>query len=314
LIIVDPENFIKFFTRKFWPILRLKAKITPILFNFIQFNLENVWNVIVSSSLSNVPLPPYAIQQQIQLQQQQQPIPANLGASTQLTFLHQQLNLLIEIISFRLKHLTFTHRTTFLTMLNNLFNFKQQQQPQQQPQQAQLRNEQINYIKHPVIYVNTQCAMLKLLTSFNGPDYFEFLNSIHVTTKHSPVYFINQDSEEISKAVILLIARAVQLTSSDLYPLENKDKDDPIRAILREIVKTTPVYFHDYVLQYFPKLVQEFFAKEQQHMGDSSIKQYKSALKMKVDEDYKRFLDCRHETQVQIIFQNNPLNAHTLLW
>jgi hypothetical protein len=269
-----------------------------------------------------VPLPPYALQQQAQLQQQQQPIPANLGAATQLTFLHQQLNLLIELICFRLKHLTFTHRTTFLTMLNNLFNFKQQQQQQQQqnqqgqqqPQQGQLRTDQINFVKHPIVFVNAQCAMLKLLTSFNGPDFYEFLNSIHVTTKHSPVFFINQDSEEISKAVVLLIARAVQLTSSDLYPLENKDKDDPIRAILRDIVKTTPIYFHDYVLQYFPKLIQEFFAKEQQHLGDSSIKQYKAALKNKVDEDYKRFLDCRHETQVHIIFQNNPLNAHTLLW
>jgi hypothetical protein len=299
-----------------------------LFFFFFKFK-ENLWLQIATSTLNNVPLPPFAIQQQMQLQQQQQPIPANLAATSQLAFLHQQLNVFIEMIAFRFKHLTFTHRTTMITLLNQLFSFKQQQQPQgsgggqqaqqgQQQQAGQLRTDQINYIKHPIIYLNTQSAILKLLSSFNGTEFYEFLNSIYTNTKHSPIYFVNADTEEISKAVIFLIARAVQLTASDMHPLENKDKEDPVRSTLREIMKTTQVYFHDYVLQYFPRVLQEFFVKEQQqqhHIGDSSSnKQYKTQLRMKVDEDYKRFLDCRHETQVHIIFQNNPLNAHTLLW
>ena len=55
-------------------------------------------------------------------------------------------------------------------------------------------------------------------------------------------------------------------------------------------MKTTPIYFHDYVLQHFPKIIQDYFIKEQQHLGDSSNVQYKIALKMKVEEDWKRFL------------------------
>lgn len=102
--------------------------------------------------------------------------------------------------------------------------------------------------------------------------------------------------------------------------MENKEKDEPLRSLLREIMQKTPIYFHDYVLEFFPKIIQDFFVKEQQQMRpdtfytDSSNKQYKLALKKKVDEDFSRFLECRHETQAQGLFhQTNPLSAHTLL-
>lgn len=61
-------------------------------------------------------------------------------------------------------------------------------------------------------------------------------------------------------------------------------------------MKTTPIYFHDYVIEYFPKVMQDFFQKEQQQVKqdtlytDSSNKQYKMALKKRVEDDYKRFL------------------------
>lgn len=81
--------------------------------------------------------------------------------------------------------------------------------------------------------------------------------------------------------------------------MDNKDKEDILRTLLRDIIQKTPIYFHDYALEHFPKVIQEFFLKEQQQTrpetfrveyADSSNKQYKIALKKKVDEDYKRFL------------------------
>jgi hypothetical protein len=81
--------------------------------------------------------------------------------------------------------------------------------------------------------------------------------------------------------------------------MENKERDESLRYLLREIVKTTPIYFHDYVLNHFPKLIQEFFLKEQVQLRqeliytDSSNKTYKLYLKKKVDEDYKRFLGIK---------------------
>lgn len=65
--------------------------------------------------------------------------------------------------------------------------------------------------------------------------------------------------------------------------------------------------------------MQDFFLREQSQTNketfhvDSSNKNYKVLLKRRVEEDYKRFLDCRHETQAQAIFQNNQISAHTLL-
>lgn len=96
--------------------------------------IENVWQVLITTSLNNLPMPP---------QQHQLGMPNNFNSSLQATFLYQQVNLLIELIGFRLKHLSFTHRTTFLYLLNNLFS-NQNQQP---------RNDQINFIRHPQIYI-----------------------------------------------------------------------------------------------------------------------------------------------------------------
>ncbi len=110
-------------------------------------------------------------------------------------------------------------------------NQQQQQQQQQSGQQQQsqagqrggvggggtsVADQAVTLMKNHVIYVNTHCAFLKLLSSFSGSDYYELLNSINAppNNKHGPKYFVNSESEEINKALVMVIARAVQLTSS----------------------------------------------------------------------------------------------------
>jgi hypothetical protein len=152
--------------------------------------------------------------------------------------------------------------------------------------------------------------MLKLLTSFTGSDHYELLNSILTSMKHGPKYFINPDSEEVNKAIIIIISRAIVLTSFDLHPLDNKDKDETLKNLLREIIKTTPLYFPDHVINCFPKVLYEFFAVEQQQLKneriyvDSSNKHYKMLLKKKIDEDYMKFLDIRSDNQNQLSFNS----------
>ena len=60
-------------------------------------------------------------------------------------------------------------------------------------------------------------------------------------------------------------------------------------------MKATPIHFHEHIVEHFPKVLQDFFNREQQLRNehfyvDSSNKQYKLYLKRRVDEDYKRFL------------------------
>jgi hypothetical protein len=62
-----------------------------------------------------------------------------------------------------------------------------------------------------LFYNSAQCAMLRLISSFTGSDHYELLNSILASTKHGPKYFINPD-EEINKAIVIIIARAIHLT------------------------------------------------------------------------------------------------------
>ena len=84
-------------------------------------------------------------------------------------------------------------------------------------------------------------------------------------------------------------------------------------------MKVTPVYFPDHMIQNFPKVLNDYFTKDQIQMKnerfylDSSNMQYKSMLKQKVNEDYARFLETRSETQNQQNFHNNqsqiPINT-----
>ena len=79
--------------------------------------------------------------------------------------------------------------------------------------------------------------------------------------------------------------------------MENKDKDDALKSLLRDIMKMTPIHFPDYVVQHFPKVLNDFFTspeqiqiKSERIYIDSSSIEYKIALKKKVDEDYARFI------------------------
>ena len=203
--------------------------------NFIKVLTQNVWQVLITTNFNSLPMPALSSSQPI-------------SNTIQTTFLYQQVNLIIELICFRLKHLSFTHRTTFLFLLNTLFTTANTQlnsstgnSATSSSNSAGSRVDQMNFIRHPQIYINVQSTMLKLLSSFSGSDFYELLNSIYASSKHAPKYFINPDSEEINKAIVILIARAIHLTSSDLFPLENKEKDDALRGLLREIMKTTPI-------------------------------------------------------------------------
>lgn len=221
---------------------------------------QNVWQVLITTNFQSLPMP-------APLAGASQP----MSNTVQTTFLYQQVNLIVELVCFRLKHLSFTHRTTFLVLLNGLFTAVNPATgtggsgASGRPGVESLANsgtgvrpDQMNFIRHPQIYINVQSAMLKLLASFSGSDFYELLNSIYASSKHAPKYFVNPDSEEINKAIVMLIARAIHLTSADLSPLENKEKDDALRSLLRDIMKSTPVYFHAYVLETFPKVSSHF--------------------------------------------------------
>ena len=79
LIIFDPDNFIKVLT-------------------------QSVWQVLITTNFNSLPMPPL---------NNNQPI----SNTIQTTFLYQQVNLIIELICFRLKHLRFAKMLSFLKIL-----------------------------------------------------------------------------------------------------------------------------------------------------------------------------------------------------
>ena len=77
-------------------------------------------------------------------------------------------------------------------------------------------------------------------------------------------------------------------------------------------MKNTPLYFPDHMVEAFPKVLSDFFLKDQlafkteRFWLNSSNIQYKQLLKQRVEEDYVRFLETRPDTQSQLNFQGVP--------
>lgn len=87
-----------------------------------------------------------------------------------------------------------------------------------------------DFLKHHTIYLNTHCAILKILSSFSGSDYYELLNSIVSSAQNKPGYkqFLNNESEELNKAVITLVAHAIHLTCNRNISLPSPQKNSLI--------------------------------------------------------------------------------------
>lgn len=74
---------------------------------------------------------------------------------------------------------------------------------------------------------------------------------------------------------------------------EHKEKDDKLRTLLKSLLDATPFYLPSYVIESFPKFLNDFFTQEQRRpeliLKDSSNQNNKATLKTRVDEDLKRF-------------------------
>jgi hypothetical protein len=66
--------------------------------------------------------------------------PQNIPNLTINHYYYQHVNLMLEIIAFRVTNFSFTTRITFLTIINSLFVHNEQ-------------NERVNLLKYPQIYI-----------------------------------------------------------------------------------------------------------------------------------------------------------------
>jgi hypothetical protein len=157
-----------------------------------------------------------------------------------------------------------------------------------------------------------QCALLKLLQGFSGSDLYELLTSIYGNTKYAAGYLINTELEELNKVSIMLIARAIQLTSNDLNPhYENKEREDKIKDLLQKILETTPIYFSQNTLDMFPEFMSNYLkeAKNQYLLNESSNSMYKTRLEKQIHVDYEKLKECQIDRQVFDLFHNSQFST-----
>lgn len=95
---------------------------------------------------------------------------------------------------------------------------------------------------------------LRLITGFNSNDVQAQLSRVIAETKS----LVSTDSEELNRALVLTLARAIHITGSD-----NVSVGSWFREILNTIMQNTPHNWSAHTLQCFPPILADYFHQNQ---------------------------------------------------
>lgn len=170
-------------------------------------------------------------------------------------------HVLLEMYSYRLHHLSVQFKYQMLVSMHHL---------------------------SPMVYGGTQIqlsmtletAELKLLLSLSNQEALNIpINPRHGNDIKTAKQMINRDSEELNKALVLVLARALHLTSSDHIA-----SGVMIEDILADIHEVTPLSWSSSTLSFFPTLIKDFFTRNAQTKTDD-----KAQLRSTVEEEYRKW-------------------------
>jgi mediator of RNA polymerase II transcription subunit 23 len=128
------------------------------------------------------------------------------------------------------------------------------------------------------------------------PQYSRFQNE--------PKSLLSTESEELNKALVLTLARAIHVTGSETLSASW------IKEILSSIMQNTPISWSSFTLLCFPNVISEFY---QQFPVQ---KENKAQLKRSVEEEYRKWKTMSNENDMLKHFslQETPPLFLCLLW
>ncbi|EDV23067.1 uncharacterized protein TRIADDRAFT_28077, partial [Trichoplax adhaerens] len=182
------------------------------------------------------------------------------------------LHAMLEILSYRLHHIQAHYRFQLLPHIYTLSGMSQTN-----TQQLQLSIEN---------------SALRLISGLSSCDVYPELSR-----SPNPEQLLSQESEELNKAFVLMLARAMHVTGLE-SPYGNW-----LENILRQIMEATPHCWPSHTLQCFPAPFKTFY-NTHRHTPDS-----KATLRTKVDEEYRTWKSMGENETVNYFTQQNTSNV-----
>lgn len=197
-------------------------------------------------------------------------------------------HVLLEMYSYRVHHVPVQYKYQILIQLHNL---------------------------SPMVYSANQMQLsmtmdateLKLLLGLSN---YEALNMPISSTRHagdakSAKQMINSDSEELSKVLVLVLARSTHITTSEHVTASF------LEDILTDINKVTPLSWSSSTLNFFPSIIKDFFAR-----NASTKETDRAQLRPAVEEEYRKWKAMVNEDTLVAHFSqpNAPPLFICVLW
>ncbi|XP_064486798.1 mediator of RNA polymerase II transcription subunit 23-like isoform X1 [Ornithodoros turicata] len=190
------------------------------------------------------------------------------------------LHTLLEMFSYRLHHIQPHYRVQLLSHLHSLAAVPQTNQTQ--------------------LHLCVESTALKLITGLGSAEVQPQLSRF----QNEPKSMLSSESEELNKALILTLARAIHVTGSESLSMTW------CKEILTTIMQNTPHSWSGQTLSSFPKSLNEFFNQHQ------AQRENKAQLKRSVEEEYRKWKTMSNENDIIAHFsqQGTPHLFLCLLW
>ncbi|XP_043213331.1 mediator of RNA polymerase II transcription subunit 23-like isoform X1 [Amphibalanus amphitrite] len=179
------------------------------------------------------------------------------------------LHTLLEMFCCRLRHVQPHYRLTLLSTVHSLSNAPQ--------------------TNHTQMHLCLESTALRIISGLGNSEIpaqlARFINE--------PKSIVSSDSEELNRALVLSIVRALHITGCDSRP-GNDGVTGLVwcREILSAVLQATPHGWPRHTLERFPAPVRELFA---QYGGQRDDKQQ---LKSMVNEEYRKYMSMNNENDI----------------
>lgn len=186
------------------------------------------------------------------------------------------LHSLLELISYRMHHIQPHYRIQLLCSLHSLSALPQ--------------------TNHNQLYHCIESTALKIITSLGSsevqPQLSRFLND--------PKQLLSTESEELNRALVLTLARAIHVTGSETLSWTW------CRGILEKLQTNTPHNWASHTLRCFPSSLQQFFEQ------NTTQTENRTGLKELVDESYRSWSELTTDQDKVAYFTGTGVSPHFL--
>ncbi|KAL8625637.1 hypothetical protein ACOMHN_043912 [Nucella lapillus] len=176
------------------------------------------------------------------------------------------LHTLLEMFSYRLHHTQIHYRVQLLSHLYTLASIQQANQNQ--------------------LHLCVESTALRLITSLGSAEVQPQLSRILTEPKGSPQNILAGESEELNRALVLTLARAVEITGQDSFPMAW------CKDILTSIHEHTPIAWSSATMQYLPTSLAEFYREK------APSPENKAQLKSTVDAEYAKWRSMGNDNDI----------------